>query len=200
MIFELDKLSDLSSSIIYVICFAIIFAETGLFLGVVFPGDSLLFYLGLLCADGIINLWVTLLLLIFTSALGYFFAYWQGKYLSHWLEERPDIIFFKKEMLTRVKKLFAKYGPITILIAKIIPVARSFSPYVAGMVNMRFSFFCLFNIIGSCIWVSFFLFLGNFLGHKYPDILAVALPWIAAFILCLFLVTFISYYIKNKKQ
>jgi membrane-associated protein len=200
MVFDLDNLGTFSSGIIYLICATVIFTETGLFFGVIFPGDSLLFYLGLLCADGVINLWLTLLLLVTSSVLGYFFGYWQGKHLSHWLEERPDSLFFQKTMIIKVKKLFAKYGAVTILFAKVIPVARSFSPYVAGMVNMRFDLFCFFNVVGSLIWISFFLVLGNILGHQYPNILKVLLPWIGAGIVCLFLGTFVTYYIKNKKQ
>ena len=72
MAFNLDQLGVLSSGIIYLVCTVVIFTETGLFFGVIFPGDSLLFYLGLLCADGIINLWMTLFLLVTSSILGYF--------------------------------------------------------------------------------------------------------------------------------
>lgn len=200
MAFNLDQLGVLSSGIIYLVCTVVIFTETGLFFGVIFPGDSLLFYLGLLCADGIINLWMTLFLLITSSILGYFFGYWQGKHLSRWLEERPDSLFFKKSMMLKVKKLFVKYGSVTILFAKVVPVARSFSPYVAGMVNMRFDFFCFFNVIGSLIWISFFVVLGNLLGHQYPNVLKAILPWIGGGIVLLFIATFVTYYIKNKKQ
>jgi membrane-associated protein len=200
MIFDVNEIEGLSSIIIYVLCTAVVFCETGLFFGVIFPGDSLLLYLGLLASTGKINFFLILFLLIFSSFLGYLFGYWQGMRLKDWLHNKPDGMFFRQNRLAKVKAIFNKYGAVSILIAKCIPVARSFSPYVAGIIEMRFSYFVFFNFLGSVIWVTGFLSLGYFLGNEYADVMHKLLPWLALFIVSVFVFTFLTYYIKNKKR
>lgn len=165
---HLDKnLEILVSSygiLIYPIIFIIIFAETGLVLFPFLPGDSLLFAAGALAALGSMNILVLFLILIVAAVLGDTINYWIGYYLGSKVF-RQKSKFFKKEYLIRTQKFYEKYGAKTIILARFVPVIRTFAPFVAGIGRMNYSKFLFYNVSGGLAWVSLFLFSGYFLGN-----------------------------------
>jgi len=146
----------------------VIFAETGLFVGFFFPGDSLLFAAGLYVdelADEFFNVhWsIILIMVMIASVLGNMVGYWFGKKAGPLLYERKETWLFKKKHLIRAKTFYDKYGKGTIFLAKFLPIIRTFAPIVAGMVKMPRKIFTLYNIIGSIAWVSLMMLGGHFL-------------------------------------
>lgn len=157
----------------------IIFAETGLFIGFFFPGDSLLFAAGVFLnqiSNKFIGLpqdtpthfgWqhITIILLIMiASVLGNLVGYWFGRKTGPLLYERRETWVFKKKHLLRAKEFYDKYGKGTIFLAKFLPIIRTFAPIVAGMVKMEKRIFIFYNIIGSVCWVSSMMLIGYFLN------------------------------------
>lgn len=156
----------------------VIFAETGLFVGFFFPGDSLLFAAGVFF-DKIANKFigvpqdtpthfdwahmVIILLIMIASILGNIVGYWFGRKTGPLLYERRETWLFKKKHLVRAKEFYDKYGKGTILLAKFLPIIRTFAPIVAGMVKMNRPVFMAFNVIGSVCWVAIMMLSGYFL-------------------------------------
>ena len=161
----------------------VIFVETGLFFGFVLPGDSLFFVSGLLAAKGYFNITILMLVFVLTAIAGYFFGYWFGDRLGGWLENREESIFFRPKYLVMAKEFYQKHGKKTILLARIVPIVRTFAPIVSGMVKMPYGQFVIFNIIGAFIWVGLFTLSGYYLGAKYPVIMDYFLPIAAAIII-----------------
>lgn len=156
----------------------VVFAETGLFVGFFFPGDSLLFAAGVFL-DKISNKFigvpqetptnfgwphiVIILMIMAASILGNMVGYWFGRKAGPLLYERRETWLFKKKHLIRAKAFYDKYGKGTIFLAKFLPIIRTFAPIVAGMVNMSRPVFMMFNIIGSACWVASMMLVGYFL-------------------------------------
>ena len=151
----------------------IIFSETGLLIGFFLPGDTLLFLAGSLSATGEIQISFFLLILLLTLAaiignsVGYFIGAKAGKKLF----ERPNSRFFNREHLIKTHNFYEKYGPITMVLARFIPIVRTFAPVVAGTVAMSKRKFTLYNIIGAILWIGGVTALGYFLGRQFPDII-----------------------------
>ena len=157
----------------------IIFAETGLFVGFFFPGDSLLFVAGiystnlahefmkLIGLDSIQNEWLELLILCalisFAGILGNFVGYWTGKKVGPAMFKWKDNLLFKKRYLFEAKEFYDKYGGGAIIFARFLPLVRTFAPIVAGIVGMDKKKFTYFNIVGSIAWVVTMIFAGHFL-------------------------------------
>ncbi len=142
----------------------IIFAETGLFFGFFFPGDSLLFTAGILASQGIFNIYEIIIFCTVAAILGDSLGYWSGKKYGRKLFERDAGFFFKKKRIEDAEKFYARHGKYTIIIARFVPIIRTFAPIVAGIGSMRYSTFISYNIFGGIIWVSGLSFLGYFLG------------------------------------
>ncbi|MGI8635913.1 MAG: DedA family protein [Segetibacter sp.] len=146
----------------------VIFAETGLFVGFFLPGDSLLFAAGIYVQDLSAAFYgahfsIIIVLVIIASILGNMVGYWFGyRYGSH-LFERKDSLLFKKKHLLKAKAFYDKYGKATILIAKFLPIMRTFAPIVAGIVKMKKGAFTLYNIFGSTLWVLSMMMGGYYL-------------------------------------
>ena len=150
----------------YVILFCIIFAETGLLVGFFLPGDSLLFVAGAYTAANPTHLNIALLLILLSIAAitGDATGYFIGRKLGRKLYDRPDSRFFKKEHLRRTHDFYEKHGPKTIVLARFIPIVRTFAPTVAGVGEMTYPKFALYNIFGGIGWICLMLLLGYFLG------------------------------------
>lgn len=146
----------------------VVFAETGLFIGFFFPGDSLLFAAGIYVEDlakEFFNVhWsVIMIMVMVASVLGNIAGYWFGNKTGPLLYERKDTFLFKRKHLIRAKKFYDKYGRPFIFLAKFLPFIRTFAPIVAGMVKMEKHVFMFYNIIGSIAWVSSMMLGGYFL-------------------------------------
>lgn len=156
--------------------FGMIFAESGVLLGVFFPGASLLFASGVLAATGIFNIWILLPGVILAAILGDSVGYWFGTKVGPALFSRPDSRFFKQEYLERTKFFFEKYGTRTVVVARFIPIVRTFTPILAGVGSMRYSTFLFYNILGALLWAGGVTLLGYFLGRSIPHAEKFILP------------------------
>lgn len=146
----------------------VIFAETGLFIGFFFPGDSLLFAAGIYVDDLAkeffgVHWSVIMIMVVISSILGNMVGYWFGKKTGPLLFERKDSLLFKKKHLYRAKEFYEKYGKGMIFLAKFLPIVRTFAPIVAGMVKMERRVFMSYNIMGSIVWVATMMMGGYFL-------------------------------------
>lgn len=151
---------------IYVILFAIIFCETGLVITPFLPGDSLLFVAGALAAipGNPMNVHLIVLSLIVAAILGDASNYLIGKYFGERLFSNPDSKIFKQSYLNKTHKFYEKHGGKTIILARFVPIVRTFAPFVAGMGHMSYRHFAAFNVIGGIIWVVLFAYAGYFFG------------------------------------
>jgi membrane-associated protein len=146
----------------------LVFAESGLLIGFFLPGDSLLFTTGLLIADGKYlhqPLWLMCLLISVAAVLGDQFGYVFGRRFGPALFRRPDSRLFKQENLTRAAAFFEKYGARSIVLARFVPIVRTFTPIVAGASRMHYRTFLIFNVIGGALWGCGVTILGYFLGQ-----------------------------------
>lgn len=145
---------------------AIIFAESGLLVGFFLPGDTLLFTVGLLLHEGVIKTPIELVVLLLTLAaiLGDNVGYAFGRRVGPRLFRRKDSLLFHHENLERAEKFYEKYGPATIVIARFVPVVRTFAPIVAGVGKMNYRRFLTFNILGGVLWVVGITYVGYYAG------------------------------------
>jgi membrane-associated protein len=147
----------------------IIFAESGLLIGFFLPGDSLLFFAGFLASDDKLNLAVILPGCFLAAVLGDQVGYMFGQRVGPRLFDKPDSRFFKQQHLTKTNKYFADHGPKTILLARFVPVVRTFAPIMAGVGEMKYRTFVAWNVFGGLIWSCGAILLGYFLGGTLPD-------------------------------
>lgn len=155
----------------YVGLTAIIFAETGLLVGFFLPGDSLIVTAGLLSATtGVFNIWLLGLLLTVASILGNTVGYHVGQMAGPRLFSREDSLLFNKKHLYRAHQFYERHGGKTVIIARFMPIVRTFVPVVAGMGQMEYRRYALFNIIGGLGWIWSMLFIGYFLGRYIPGV------------------------------
>ena len=146
----------------YLILFLIIFFETGIVITPFLPGDSLIFIAGAFAAAGAINVLLLFFVLTFAAIIGDSVNYWIGGFLGEKFFEKS--VFFRKDYLTKTKAFYKKHGGKTIIIARFIPIIRTFAPFVAGIGKMDYLRFLSFNVVGGTIWVALFIFAGYFFG------------------------------------
>lgn len=148
---------------------AIIFAETGLFFGFFFPGDSLLFMAGIFASQGFLSIGALLIGCILAAVIGDTVGYWTGKKWGRRLFEKDAGLFFKKQRLIDAEEFYKKHGKYTIIIARFVPIIRTFAPIVAGIGKMHYFTFISYNIFGGIFWVSLMLLAGYFFGGMIPN-------------------------------
>ncbi|HET7361038.1 MAG TPA: DedA family protein [Salinimicrobium sp.] len=148
----------------YAILFLIVFAETGFVVTPFLPGDSLLFAAGALAATGVLNPIILGVLLFTAAVLGDFINYQAGSYFGMKVF-KEDARIFKLDYLRKTEKFYAKYGGKTIIIARFVPIVRTYAPFVAGASKMEYSRFFFYNVIGGAIWVGLFVSVGYLFGN-----------------------------------
>jgi len=148
----------------------IVFAETGLMVGFFLPGDSLLTTAGIFAARGDLNiLWLNVALVI-AAIVGDATGYWIGRRAGQTLYSRPNSLLFRRQHLIKTHEFYERHGGKTIIIARFIPIVRTFAPVVAGAADMTYREFATYNIVGALLWVPSMTLTGYFLGLAFPDI------------------------------
>ena len=147
-----------------VILFAIVFCETGLVVTPFLPGDSLLFTAGALASLGSLNVWVLFLLLSAAAILGDTANYWIGKKIGPRAFD-GTLRFLKQEHLRKTEAFYEKHGKKTIILARFVPIVRTFAPFVAGVGSMTYGTFIAYNVVGGVAWVAICVFSGYFFGN-----------------------------------
>ena len=152
---------------VYAILFLIIFCETGLVVTPFLPGDSLLFASGAVVASsqGSLNIHIIVLILLTAAIVGDAVNFMIGKYFGEKLFSNPNSKIFKQEYLSKTHAFYEKYGGKTIILARFVPIVRTFAPFVAGMGNMHYGRFLRYNIIGALVWVLSLTYLGYIFGN-----------------------------------
>ena len=148
--------------------FAAVFFESGVFFGFFLPGSSMLFTAGLLSTTGLFNPWVLIPLMALAAILGDSAGYWFGSYIGVQIFFWEDSRFFKHAYLERGKEFYEKHGVLSIVLARFIPIIRTFAPIVAGVVRVKYRLFLVYNITGGILWAAGVTFLGYFLGRQFP--------------------------------
>jgi membrane-associated protein len=193
---------------VLVVVLAIIFSENGLLIGFFFPGDSVLFTVGFLIQGSNsfrldLNINLVVLLLFLAATLGASVGYLFGKKIGPTLFKRPNSLLFKQENVQKAQDFYNKYGGKTIILARFIPVVRTFVPLIAGIAKMKYRTFMTFNVIGGLIWTAGVTYLGFYLGKLLKglglDADTVILP-IIALILVVSISPALYQLFKNKKQ
>ncbi|MDN3510044.1 MAG: DedA family protein [Candidatus Jettenia sp. CY-1] len=150
---------------VHVLLFLIVFAETGFVATPFLPGDSLLFAAGAIAATGALHVYALIAILAVAAILGDTVNYWIGYYIGPKIFKKQKSLFFNPEYLERTYRFFEKHGGKTIVIARFIPIIRTFAPFIAGIGRMSYLRFALYNILGAVFWVPAFIYAGYFLGN-----------------------------------
>jgi membrane-associated protein len=150
---------------LFLILFLIIFAETGLVVTPILPGDSLLFVTGAMAATGAFDIHLMVLVLIVAAILGDSVNYQIGKVLGLKVFDRPNSRIFKREYLERTHAFYERHGGKTVIIARFAPIVRTFAPFIAGVGAMTYPRFFAYNVIGGVLWVASFSYAGYFFGN-----------------------------------
>ena len=194
---HLTELAAQYGTWIYGILFLIIFCETGLVVMPLLPGDSLLFAAGSIAAIGKMNIHLMVVLLIIAAILGDAVNFMVGKYFGEKLFSNPNSKIFKQSHLQKTQQFYAKHGGKTIIMARFIPIVRTFAPFVAGMGHMSYHHFLAYNVIGGVLWVTIFSYLGYFFGNM--DIVKDNLSLVLVAIIVLSILPAIIEIIRHKR-
>ena len=169
-----DRLRDLPALVQWAGYFgltAIIFTETGLFFGFFLPGDSLLVTAGLLASQGFaLDVYRLGLLLNVAAVLGDNTNYWIGRLTGPRIFNRSESVFFHRKHVDRAHAFYEKHGPKTVVLARFMPIIRTFAPLVAGVAQMNYRVFLTYSVVGGTAWIWSMLFTGYFLGQYVPGI------------------------------
>ncbi|MEO9137232.1 MAG: DedA family protein [Casimicrobiaceae bacterium] len=154
---------------VYAILFAVIFAETGLVVCPFLPGDSILFIAGTVIATAGLHVHVLVVVLIAAAVLGDSVNYGVGHYIGPKAFHKPDSRWFRQEYLRRTQAFYDKYGGVTIIIARFVPIIRTFAPFLAGVADMSYRRFLSYNLVGGCLWITLLVYAGYLFGN---------IPWV----------------------
>jgi membrane-associated protein len=146
----------------------IIFAESGLLVGFFLPGDSLLFTAGFVASQKLLNIWILILGAFLCAVLGDNVGYTTGYRFGRRLFQKEDSLLFQKKHLIRTQKFYQKYGKKTIVLARLVPIVRTFAPIIAGVGAMHYRTFMFYNLLGGFLWTFGVTLLGYFLGKSLP--------------------------------
>jgi len=179
----------------------IIFVENGIFFGFFLPGDYLLFLSGVFAGTKILAVSLLLLMacIFFAAVLGSLTGYGTGWFFGERLQNRPDSLFFKKKHIETTREYFLKYGSRTLVIARFLPVVRTFAPILSGLIRMDFRYFMLYNVIGAAIWTITLVGGGYYFGSKFPGIINYV-HYIIIFFLAVTSYTVIRGYLNARKE
>ncbi len=183
--------------------FFIIFAESGLFFGFFLPGDTLLFSAGLLASQGYFNIALLVLVVTFAAVLGDQIGYLFGFKVGPKIFSHDDSFFFKRKHIAEAEDFYREHGKKAIVLARFIPVVRTFIPILAGVGKMHYKTFISYNILGGLIWATGITLLGYFLGQQIPNIDTYLLPILLGIVFISFLPTIVSFLynkLKNKNM
>ena len=154
---------------LYALLFLIIFSETGLVIFPFLPGDSILFIAGTVVATADLNVHLLVVLLIVAAIFGDSVNYTVGHFIGPKVFEKPDSRWFRQEHLRRTQAFYEKYGGITIIIGRFVPIIRTFAPFLAGVAGMRYRKFLSYNVIGAVAWIASLVYAGFLFGN---------IPWV----------------------
>jgi membrane-associated protein len=148
----------------------VVFAETGLMIGFFLPGDSLLVTAGLFAAKGDLNIWTLNIALVLAAIIGDATGYYIGRRTGQALYSRPNSLLFRRDHLIKTHEFYEKHGGKTIIIARFMPIVRTFAPVVAGAAEMTYRQFFIYNVVGGILWVTSMTLTGFFLGKAVPNL------------------------------
>jgi membrane-associated protein len=182
----------------------IVFAETGLAVGFFLPGDSLLVVAGLFAATGKLNLAVLLITLFVAAVVGDAVGYYTGSRLGPRIFKREKSLLFRPSHLLKAQSFYEKYGGKTIIIARFVPIVRTFAPIVAGAAKMPYRNFVVYNVAGGFLWVFSMIlagyFLGNLLKSRFQIDLEEHIEWVVIIVVALSLVPPFIEYLKARRE
>jgi membrane-associated protein len=161
---NLAKIIELFGPASYVILFLVIFAETGLVITPFLPGDSLLFAVGALAGAGYLNIVILYFTILIAAIIGDTVNYWAGHHIGPRVFSREKHLLFNRNYLIKTNDFYKKHGGKTIILARFIPIIRTFAPFVAGVGRMNYTTFLFYNVIGAFVWVTSLTFVGYFFG------------------------------------
>lgn len=195
----MPDLAGLIQTVGYIGLFAIVFAESGVLIGLFLPGDSLLFTAGIIASQGLLNPWITIAIVALGAILGDNFGYAFGRRVGPAIFTREDSRWFHKKHLERARAFYERHGGKTIVLARFIPIVRTFAPVLAGVGKMNYRIFLFYNIGGGLLWSVSLTLLGYYLGQAIPDIDRYILPIIGA-IIFVSIVPNLWYLFRQKKS
>ena len=179
----------------------IVYVENGLFFGFFLPGDYLLFLTGVFVSSQHLEHPITLVILgvLLAAVLGAYTGYISGKYFGDRIRNKKDSLFFKQKYLARTANYFDRYGSRTLIIARFLPIVRTFAPILAGLVNMNFLRFSIYNVLGAAVWSLTLIGGGYLLGTRFPFIIDYV-HYIILFFLAITTFTVIKGYLNARKE
>lgn len=184
----------------YLGIFGIIFSESGVLIGLFFPGDSLLFTAGFLASQGFFNIYLLAIGAFVSAVLGDNFGYTFGRKIGPKIFRRKDSFLLHKDHIEKTKRFYEKHGAKAIVLARFLPVVRTLTPILAGVGEMRYKIFLTYNIIGALIWVIGISLFGYFLGNVIPEPDKYLLPAVIVIIILSMLPTIIHLLKGHKKK
>ncbi|MHB8276337.1 MAG: DedA family protein [Candidatus Humimicrobiaceae bacterium] len=191
----------------YIVIFGIIFAESGLLIGFFLPGDSLLFTAGFLASQKIsgtnqnyLNLWILIGVTFAGAVIGDSVGYSFGHRIGRRIFKKPDSRFFKRENLEKAENFYEKYGVKTIILARFLPIIRTFAPIVAGVGKMHYKTFLSFNIIGGALWSLIVPIAGFYLGRLIPNVDKYMIPVVFAIVIVSAIPAIVEFIRGRKKK
>ena len=179
----------------------IVFAENGLFFAFFLPGDYLVFLAGVFCGLKILNVPILLLLgcLFGAAVLGSLLGYVTGRFFGSNIQNKPDSLFFKKKNIETTRLAFDKYGSQALIVSRFLPVVRTFAPILAGLIQMRFVNFMLYNVLGGAVWIFGLTGGGYYFGERFPWIIHYV-HYIVIFFLAITTFTVVRGYFSARNQ